>query len=153
MPDNTSNTALILVTEKDWDAWISLIHTASMKFDLWDYINPSTPKALLPVLSRPSKPTPGDVKATAGAQTLRASSNTQDDSVPIGTAQPTPSTLDTPEATIRLSALTPGELLVFEALMRDFEYKRRQYNRRVDAIAELCARIQSSVYKHYIIYT
>ena len=147
MPDNTSNTALILVTEKDWDAWISLIHTAAMKFDLWEYINPSTPKALLPVLSKPSKPTPGDVRST---QNPGESSNTQEEGEPSGIAQPTP---NTPDATIRLTALTPSELSVFEALMRDFEYERRQHDRRIEAMAELCSRIQSSVHKDHILYT
>ena len=53
----------------------------------------------------------------------------------------------------RLTELTPGELSVFEALMRDFEYERRQHDRKTEAIAELYSRIQSSIHKDHIIYT
>ncbi len=93
-----------------------------MKFDLWTYINPSTPKDQLPTLLQPQKPTPDDVKSTAGAQTPGASSNTQDNGASIGSftdtvKQPISGRPDAITHPIRLTELTPGEISVFKALM------------------------------------
>jgi hypothetical protein len=53
---------VILKEEKDWQPWLELIKSASLKQGLWEYINPSMPWELVPKLEWPIRPTPNTVK-------------------------------------------------------------------------------------------
>jgi len=74
-------TPVILKEEKDWQPWLELIKSASLKYGLWEYINPSTPWAQVPRLERPIRPTPNTVKPSTVHQEDGGSSNTQQSSL------------------------------------------------------------------------
>ena|SRR5271168_420520 len=62
MATTTTETPVILVSEKDWDPWSEVIKTVSLEHNLWEYIDPSTPWEQVPRLIRPIRPTPSTVK-------------------------------------------------------------------------------------------
>ena len=61
MSTSTTRSQVILSGSKDWDEWLELIKTAALKAKVWPYINPSTSRDSLPVLTAPIRPTPTTV--------------------------------------------------------------------------------------------
>jgi hypothetical protein len=144
---------VILVGDKDWDAWKALIHTYSMEQDLWKYINPSTSKHLLPELTKPLRPEPKDVKAP-GTTSIIATSNAT--STEDGDAV-TPSTSSTLASTrpiaVQFSQLTVDEKQYYQTLLTEWQYDIRKYDRQLEALAKLRAKIQSTIHRDNFIYT
>ena len=52
-------TAVILVSQNDWDEWIEVIKTVAMSEDIWAYVDPDTPNP--PPLKEPKTAIPIDV--------------------------------------------------------------------------------------------
>jgi len=50
--------------QDDWDEWIEVVKTAAISGDVWDYINPDTPKGNVPTLTEPYEPIYEDVAST-----------------------------------------------------------------------------------------
>jgi hypothetical protein len=78
-----TQTLVILKEEKDWQPWIELIKSASLKYGLWDYINRSIQWAQVPRLERPIRLTLSTVKPLLAHQIQEdgGSSNTQQSSL------------------------------------------------------------------------
>jgi hypothetical protein len=55
----------ILISQNDWDKWISSIRIAAEGKEIWDYINPDIPAGQLPVLREPVEPSVTSIKETA----------------------------------------------------------------------------------------
>ena len=120
---------VILSTEKDWDKWIELIKTMSLKFNLWDHINPSLPESQLKTLIQPERPTPNTVhpppapaqaSASSYSSPYQEGSSTQPATQPA--AQPPPNT-----KFLDLSADKHEHLC---QLNKDYLYKRRTYDKQ-----------------------
>src|ERR1700709_2390532 len=60
---STSNIKLsiILKGEENWHEYIDGAETVGRKSDIWDYINPNTPRLALPALLAPTEPQFEDV--------------------------------------------------------------------------------------------
>ena len=55
---------IVLNTLYNWEIWIDMIQNRAKIANVWQYINPSTPKENLPTLTRPALPLPHDVNPT-----------------------------------------------------------------------------------------
>jgi hypothetical protein len=53
-----ARTQVFLNGPKDWNEWIMLLEFAALKDDIWQYVDPATPKDKLPELSEPIRLTP-----------------------------------------------------------------------------------------------
>ena len=58
---STQRVAIILTAPSDWDEWIEIVKTKAIAGKIWEYVNPATEKAYLPVLEEPVFPKPSDV--------------------------------------------------------------------------------------------
>ncbi len=58
---STQRVAIILSAPSDWDEWIEIVKTKAIAGKIWEYVNPATEKASLPVLEEPVFPKPSDV--------------------------------------------------------------------------------------------
>ena len=58
-------TSVILSSSADWEEWLEIVKTKALSGEVWDYVNPQTPKAILPALTQPVIPRPADVKDSA----------------------------------------------------------------------------------------
>ena len=114
MSTTVSKTSVILRDYTNWDKWIELIKTASLKYDVWRYIDPSKPKDKLPVLVEPQRPTPANVHTPA---------TTRESTQGTGTAS-SATTIPDPKV-VRLSDLTPDEREYFRVLNEDYTFNRK----------------------------
>jgi hypothetical protein len=53
--------AVILDVLMDWDEWIEVVKTKSVGGKIWDFVNPNTNKAGLPIVKKPMIPSAKDV--------------------------------------------------------------------------------------------
>jgi len=56
---------VVLNTSSDWHEWIYVIKLKATVSDIWEHINPDTPKDDIPALSEPERPTPSEVRQAA----------------------------------------------------------------------------------------
>ena len=52
---------VVLNTQNDWEEWLEIVKSKAYKNEIWDFVNPSTPKAGLPTLEMPTEPKVSDV--------------------------------------------------------------------------------------------
>jgi len=141
MATATTKTPVILAGPDDWDEWIEIVQTTTRKADIWNLVNPSTAKEKLPKLEPPKRPTPDDVKETTTPVVNTPSDNSQ-------TAPSTSTTAPT-----RFSQLTEDEKEQLRILQKDYEYERKKYDQRTDALNDLRVHIQSTVERTQLSYT
>jgi hypothetical protein len=135
MSNTTSQSSVILHTEKDWDSWIELIKSAALKFELWEYINPYTAKDKVPVLSEPEQPSPTSIRGTATPAEQREGS----------------SSLTISE--IRFSDLNASEQTQLQMLQSIYLHQLRKHERRVEAMGEVRNKVQNTIHKDNFGYT
>jgi hypothetical protein len=146
MSTSIIQTPVILKEEKDWQPWLELIKSASLKQGLWEYINPSTPWSQVPRLERPIRPTPSTVKPPTVHQNQEdiGSSSTQQSSLHFDPTDP-------PET--KFSELDQDEKQHLQTLKEEYAYDLKSYDRKIEALAELRTRIQSTITKANFLYT
>jgi hypothetical protein len=98
----------------------------------------------VPRLERPIRPTPNTVKPSTVHQEDGGSSNTQQSSL-----HPDPT--DLPET--RFSELDQDEKQHLQTLKEEYAYDLKSYDRKIEALAELRTRIQSTITKANFLYT
>ncbi|KAH8748497.1 hypothetical protein F5882DRAFT_311384, partial [Hyaloscypha sp. PMI_1271] len=114
---------LVLEQSRDWEEWLEIIKTAALKADVWDYINPQTPRDLLPTLQEPVRPTPSTVKpSTARHPTL-------------------------------FTALDDDEREHLRTLQADYIYDRAKYDKRKEGLVDMQIQIQATIDREYLSYT
>ncbi len=116
-------TSVILITEKDWEPWIELIKTVSLEYDLWEHINPSTPWAQVPRLTPPIRPTPATVKPPQATEAPEAPE--------------APEATVTPLTETKFSDLDADEKEQLRRLDDEYQYDRKVYKQKTEALAKL----------------
>ena len=119
-----AQTSVVLTSEKDWEPWIEVIRTASLKHSLWGYIDPSLLKGQVPSLARPIKPTANMVKALEALAT-----------------------------TTQYSDLDTNEREYLRQLNKEYLLDKRTYEKQIKAFVELHSKVQSTVAKDNLVYT
>jgi hypothetical protein len=119
-----TSTQITLNGIKDWDDWIEVIRTAALGADIWDLINPSKSKTSIQRLEPPLRPEPLDVKP------------------PVAGQPPT-----------TFSKLSVDEKEQLRQLQSDYNYDRKEYDRKRKALADVRIRIVESLKRDYISYT
>ena len=122
-PTQVTHIAVTLTNEADWERWFKMIHSVAMKYDIWEHIDPSTPKEDLPVLKLPAEPTPETIKAPASDQSL-----------------------------VRFSDLDSDEKHQLQTLQNQWMYKQRKYDRQKEALADLRTKILASIHPKHKVY-
>ncbi len=120
----STSTQIILNGMKDWDDWIELIRTAALGADIWDLINPDKTQTEIQRLLQPLRPEPSNVKPQA---------------------EGLPSTT--------FSQLSTDEKEQLRQLQSDYNYDRKEYDRKRKALADIRIRIVESLKRDYISYT
>ena len=54
---------VMLNTQNDWEEWLKIVKSKTYKNEIWDFVNPSTPKAGLPTLEMPTESKISDVNS------------------------------------------------------------------------------------------
>jgi hypothetical protein len=109
---------------KDWDDWVEVIRTAALGADIWDLINPNKSKTQIKSLAQPLRPEPADIKPPAEG-----------------------------EVTTAYSQLSTDEKEQLRQLQADYNYDRKEYDRKRKALADIRIRIVESLKRDYISYT
>jgi hypothetical protein len=109
---------------KDWDDWIEVIRTAALGADIWDLINPNKSRTAVQRLEQPLRPEPSAV-------------------APPIEGQPTTT----------FSQLSTDEKEQFRQLQADYNYDRKEYDRKRKALADIRIRIVESLKRDYISYS
>ena len=91
-----------------------MIKTASLASEIWDYVNPKTPKDQLPTLVEPPKPTPEMVHQP------QASGESQLQDAPIGTID-----------------LTDCEFKHYKMLQYKWTAEKKEYQKKKEALINL----------------
>ena len=71
----TTPVTVILTTHADWDEWIEVIKTMARGKDIWEYVNPKTPKRSLPILTPPELPTIQSISEDAESYSSLSATN------------------------------------------------------------------------------
>ena len=109
---------------KDWDDWIEVIRTTALGADIWDLIDPGKPKASIPALALPIRPEPSHIKPPEAGQ-----------------------------AATTYSQLSTDEKEQFRQLQTDYNYDRKEYDRKRKALADIRVRIVETIKRDYVSYT
>jgi hypothetical protein len=109
---------------KDWDDWIEVIRTTALAADIWDIINPNKSAANILQLTQLIRPEPSNVKPPAAGQPPTA-----------------------------FSQLSTDEKEQLQQLQSDYNYDRKEYNRKRKTLAEIRVRIVESIKRDYVAYT
>jgi hypothetical protein len=124
---STSNIKLsiILKGEENWHEYIDGAETVGRKSDIWDYINPNTPRLALPALLTPTEPQFEDVCPR-----------------PEGSTDP-----------ITLNDLNANQLSRFNFLISQFNIKEKKYYAKKALIDDMRYQIQQTVQVEHFVYT
>jgi hypothetical protein len=127
MSSSTTNIKLsiILIGEENWHDYIDGVETVGRKSDIWDYINPNTPRLALPTLQAPKEPQFEDVHP-----------RTDDDTDPI-----------------TLNDLNANQLGRFNFLISQFNIKEKKYYAKKALIDDMRYQIQQTVQVDHFVYT
>ena len=120
----STSTQIILNGMKDWDDWIEVICKAALAADIWDLINPSKPQTEIQPLTQPLRPEPSDIKPPTDG-----------------------------ELTTHYSSLSADEKEQFRQLQADYNYDRKEYDRKRKALADISIRIVETIKRDYVSYT
>ncbi len=71
----TSRTPVILGGPKDWEEWLEIIKTLSMRTDIWKFVDPSVSESQHQEPVKPVQPTPEAVRALTTLNTPNDSQN------------------------------------------------------------------------------
>lgn len=121
----TSNKQVVVLhTKAEWDTWIELMKTTSLKYDVWKFVNPELEDSEREQLKEPKRPTPNDVRAP-----------------PTGS----PST--------KISDLTIDEKDEYIFLKEEYVRDLKRYEKQREALADLRIKVQESIHPTNITFT
>ena len=123
----TSNIKLSIVLkgEENWHDYIDGAETVGRKSDIWDYINPNTPRLALPTLQAPTEPRFEDVCPQID-----------------GNTDP-----------ITLNDLNANQLSRFNFLISQYNIKEKKYYAKKALIDDMRYQIQQTVQVEHFVYT
>jgi len=127
-----TQTPVVLDEDSDYIPWLEVIQTAADKFQLWDYVNPKIQPGELKVLEIPVEPTPKSLRTpvTPAAEGVQA-----------------------PTAEISYSDLTAAERTQLQLKQNIYLHDLRTYDKKMEAMGDLRARIQSTISRRNFQYT
>jgi hypothetical protein len=143
-----TQSAVILITEKDWYPWLELTTTSAEKLGLWKYINPAIQEENIPKLVAPEPPTPATVRSQPPPRAAPPGASPRT-AVADPPASPGTKTAATPPSStpIAFSDLKPVEQIQLKLLQLLYLDDLRPYQRQVEAMAELRATIQNTIHR------
>jgi len=109
---------------KDWDDWIEVIRTTALGADIWELINPNKSKAQIKSLTQPVRPEPADIRPPADG-----------------------------EVTTAYSDLSTDEREQLRQLQSDYNYDRKEYDRKRRALADIRKQIVETIKRDYVSFT
>jgi hypothetical protein len=144
---------VVLTNPRDWDEWLETIKTASMRTGVWEYIDPSLkdPPTLLP----PTRPIPDFVRTAAQGGTGVVPQTTTRVSTRASSSQTAQPTTEDPPRRVPISygSLTVDEKEELRNLQLDFQYDRKIWEKKEEAIQGLRSKIQETIRREFLPYT
>ena len=130
----TTRSTIILNGSRDWDNWLEMVKSASLRADVWAFVNPNTPANLLPLFQQPIRPSPNTVKAVSTPSTIE-------------------SRLDSQSQGTLYSDLSLDEREYLRTLEADYNYNLKIYKRQKTGLTDVRFFIQQTINKDFLGYT
>ena len=127
-----TQTPVVLDEDSDYIPQLEVIQTAADKFQLQDYVNPKIQPGELKVLEIPVEPTPKSLRT------------------PV---TPAAGGVQAPTAKISYSDLTAAERTQLQLKQNIYLHDLRTYDKKMEAMGDLRARIQSTISRRNFQYT
>ena len=137
-----TRTRIFLNGPKDWDEWIMLLESSALRYDIWQYVNPATPKDQLPRLIEPVRPTPTSVRELNIDGPYESFDTPAQNQTPTEAGNPKP---------IAKSMLTELEKDKLEELLDEYAHDYEKYLAQDQAYGLLRVRIQESVRREFLL--